>query len=73
MQTPKGFQVVQGYPGFPRIGARVVVKDRGACFDWPYLDKLGEVLGYSIPHGFAVVQIEGDEVLLHPENIEVVR
>lgn len=71
--TPAGFQVVQAMPGFPRIGCRVQVTCKHQPLDWPYQGQIGEVLGYSLPHGFAVVSIEGDEVLLHPESIEPLR
>lgn len=70
MITPQGFHVTQAYPGFPRIGAHVsIVAQRGLVMDWPYRGRRGNVLGYTLPHGFAVVDSDGDELLVHPESL----
>lgn len=73
--TPKGFQYSQAFPGLPRIGKRVVVqaKKGSSPLDWPYIGRTGVVLGYSLPHGFAIVDSEGEELLIHPESLEEVR
>ena len=71
METPKGFKVTEpAIDCVPRVGARVEIKARRCVMDWPYDGRVGEVLGYSIPHGFAVVASDSEELLVHPESLE---
>jgi hypothetical protein len=73
LYTPKGFQVVQAFPGLPHIGAQVRICSRSAhVLDWPYIDRTGELLGYTLPHGFAVVASSSEELLVHPESLECI-
>ena len=72
--TPKGFFVTAAPSeiAVPAVGARVTVRARRCVMDWPYDGTEGEVLGYSKPHGFAVLAVEsGEELLVHPESLEV--
>uniref|UniRef100_A0A6H2A1I5 Uncharacterized protein n=1 Tax=viral metagenome TaxID=1070528 RepID=A0A6H2A1I5_9ZZZZ len=70
-RTPGGFAYSQAMPTFPRIGSRVRVTRSPACLDWPYHGQSGTVLGYSLPYGYAILAIDGEEVLIHPEGLEV--
>jgi hypothetical protein len=71
-KTPGGFKVTPARAGQPPVGSKVAVKARVNPLDWPYKDREGTVLGYSVPHGFAIVSSHGEELLIHPENLDLV-
>jgi hypothetical protein len=71
-KTPGGFKVTPARTGHPPVGSKVVVKARVNPLDWLYKGWKGTVLGYSVPHGFAVLSMGGEEILIHPENLDLV-
>lgn len=79
--TPGGFHYyIAAPPGFPERGTRVRVVASRSVIDWPYTGLEGVVLGYSIPHSYAIVRCDKQpdpssqfqEILLHPESLEIV-
>lgn len=72
--TPKGFRVFIPQEGRLRAGMRVEVVASKNPLDWPYRGTCGTFLGYSIPHGYAVVVHEGgdQEDCFYSDSLEVI-
>lgn len=69
--TPKGFVVVKHDDGPFSPGDTVEVVCRRCTLDWPFKGTTGTFLGWSVPHGFAVVAHGDTEDCFHPESLEV--
>lgn len=66
--TPKGFLIVKHEEGPISPGATA----KGNPFDWLFEGIKGTFLGWSLPHGFAVVAHGETEDCFHPDSLEVV-
>ena len=61
-------------------GQRVAVLSHGNVMDWPFRTAAGVLRGFTVPHGFAVVDVDdwGEvpphirhaPLLIHPESLE---
>lgn len=69
-RSPKGLSLMPHGPGMFRVGSKVKVT-RKCSLDREHHGKVGVVLGWTIPHGYALIQTDSDEVCLHPESLEV--
>lgn len=84
--TPMGFAFVEASnatalrsPARVRIGP--VLGPR--TFDWPFEGDTGTLLGFSVPHGWAIVRLDREsdappttcahETLVHPERLEAIQ
>jgi hypothetical protein len=75
--SPKGTFLSTRGPGNFRVGGRVEVtrgqfgRAGNLVLDRDLSGSKGTFLGWSIPHGFAVVQTDdGGEFMVHPESLE---
>lgn len=58
------------YPTFPVVGARVEVERGSRSLGSALEGKAGKLLGYTVPHGFALVDFDGlGERMVHPEAL----
>jgi hypothetical protein len=72
MITPRG-TLVSGLIPEGGIPPGTAVKVQGANgLDAMCEGREGELLGYSVPHGYAVIACGGSEILVHPEFLVVV-
>ena len=76
LMSPKGTSLSIRGPGNLTVGSRVEVtrgqfgRAGNLLLDRDLTGARGKLLGWSIPHGFAVVQTEsGSEFLVHPESL----
>lgn len=68
--TPRGFEFDPTSPVSElRSGDAVMIGTTKHVVDWPYQGRSGTLLGFSRPHGFAIVSLDGAEHLFHPESL----
>lgn len=71
-ETPGGFFLADAPEGALSEGARAIVAS-DCVLDWPHRGRVGRILGYSKPHGFAILDSDGEELLVHPESLQLER
>lgn len=74
-ETPGGFAYVAASNSTalgPGAYVRIAHRRGLTCIDWPFVGDFGDLLGFSVPHGWAIVRLErdGHETLVHPERLE---
>jgi hypothetical protein len=64
------YRASQGYQSYSGTPTYRVFKPIGDT-DRMYEGKVGKLLRFSKPHGYAVLEIDSKEVHLHPESLEL--